>query len=155
MDVFGAGHAHASPCANLASYLHLRWFVDRVGDHTGNYTASIRAKMKSIRDCVDSLLFLIRWVLAHGEIALLRAEDLSIYVRRRHRFHPVNNRSFVNISEQDCYIWFSQDHENMCLLMAHLRVPDTFTHTNRAVYTGEEIRCQRRRRCWNAVLSDN
>ena len=26
----------------------------------------------------------------------------------------------------------------MCLLMAHLRIPDTFTHTNRAVYTGEE-----------------
>jgi hypothetical protein len=123
---------------HLASYLRLRWFVDRVGDHTGNYTASIRAKMTSIRDCVDSLLFLIRWVLAHGEIALLRAEDLSIYVRRRHRFHPVNNRRLANISEQDCYTWFSQDHENMCLLMAHLRIPDTFTHTNRAVYTGEE-----------------
>jgi hypothetical protein len=65
---------------HLASYLRLRWFVDRVGDHTGNYTASIQAKMKCIRDCVDSLLFLIRWVLAHGEIAFLRAEDLSIYV---------------------------------------------------------------------------
>ena len=26
----------------------------------------------------------------------------------------------------------------MCLLMAHIRIPDTFTHTNRAVYAGEE-----------------
>ena len=124
---------------HLASYLPLRWFVDRVGDHTGNYTSLIRAKMQSIRDCVDSLLFRIRWVLAHDEIALLCAEDLFIYVRKRHQFHLVNNRRFANISEQDCYRWFSQDHENMCLLVAHLRVPDTFVHpTNGAVYTGEE-----------------
>ena len=95
--------------------------------------------MQSIRDCVDCLLFLIPWVLAHGEITLLRAKDLSIYVRMRHRFHSVNNRRLANISEQDCYTWFGQDHENMCLLVAHLRIPDTFVHpTNRAVYTNEE-----------------
>ena len=58
----------------LASFLHLRWFVVGVGDFMGNYTSSIRSKMQSIKDCVERLVFLIRWILAHGEIALLYAK---------------------------------------------------------------------------------
>ena len=123
----------------LASFLRLRWFVDKVGDFMGNYTSSIWSKMQSIKDCVERLVFLIRWILAHGEIALLYAEDLSVYVHSRHRFHPADHRRLDEISEQDCFTWFSQNHANIRRLLLHLRVPDTFTNlSNRAVYTGVE-----------------
>jgi hypothetical protein len=65
---------------HLASYLRLRWFLDWMGDSTGYYFTSIWTKMESIKVCVDKVLFLMHWILAHGEIALLQAEDLSIYV---------------------------------------------------------------------------
>ena len=77
--------------------------------------------------------------MAHGEIAFLYAEDLSIYVRRQHRFHPNNHRRLEDISKQDCYIWFSQNHANIWRLLLHLRVPVLFSHqSNGAVYTGVE-----------------
>jgi hypothetical protein len=63
--------------------------------------------MQSIKDYVERLLFHLHWILAHGEIALLYAEDLSIYIRRRHRFHPADHRSLDDISKQDCFTWFS------------------------------------------------
>ncbi len=124
---------------HLASYLRLRWFLDRVVDSTGYYSTSIWTKMESIKVCFDKLLFLMRWILAHGEIALLQAEDLSIYIQRRNQFHPIKHRRLINISEQDCYTWFSQNHENMHCLMIHLRIPNTITHpSNGSVFTGEE-----------------
>ncbi len=66
----------------------------------GNYASVIRAKMKDIKECVETLFFHIRWILAHGEIALLYAEDLSVYVRRRHRFHPADHRKLGDISDK-------------------------------------------------------
>jgi hypothetical protein len=39
--------------------------------------------------------------LAHGEIALLYAEDLSVYVQRRNPFHPVDHRKLDDISATD------------------------------------------------------
>jgi hypothetical protein len=124
---------------HLASYLRLQWFLDRVGDSTRYYSTSIWTKMESIKICVDKLLFLMRWILAHGEIAILQAEDLSIYIQRRHQFHPIEHRRLVDISEQDCYMWFSQNHENMQHLMIHLCIPNTITHPlDGAVFTGEE-----------------
>jgi DDE superfamily endonuclease len=116
---------------HLAIYLRLRWL--------GNFTSSIRAKMLGIKDLVEKLLFFSRWILAHGEIALLFAEDLSVYVRRRHRFYPANHRRIDDITEQDCFTWFSQNHVNMRRLLIHLRVPDILTNqSNGAVYSGEE-----------------
>ena len=79
----------------------------------GNYASVIRDKMKDIKECIETLFFHIRWILAHGEIALLFAEDLSVYVQRRHGFHPADYRKLNDISEADCYMWFSQNHKNM------------------------------------------
>ena len=79
----------------------------------GNYASVIRAKMKDIKECIETLFFHIRWILAHGEIVLLYAEDLSVYVQRRHGFHPADYRKLNDISEADCYMWFSQNHKNM------------------------------------------
>ena len=47
-----------------------------------------RAKMKRILDAIHRLLFVLQWIHGHGEVALLYAEDLTIYVRRRHIFTP-------------------------------------------------------------------
>jgi hypothetical protein len=124
----------------LASFICLRWYVDGVDDSIANFTyCMIWSKMQSIKDYVERHLFNLCWILAHGEIALLYAEDLSIYVCRRHRFHPADYRSLDDISEQDCFTWFSQNHANICRLLLHLRVPVLFTHkSNGAVYTGVE-----------------
>jgi hypothetical protein len=65
---------------HLASYLRLRWLLDQVGNSTGYYSSSTWTKMEGIKVCVDKLIFLIHWIFAHGEIALLHAKDLSIYV---------------------------------------------------------------------------
>jgi hypothetical protein len=58
----------------------------------GNYASVIRAKMQDIKECNETLFFHISWILAHGEITLLYAEDLSVYIRRRHQFHPADHR---------------------------------------------------------------
>ena len=54
--------------------------------------------MKDIKECVETLFFHIRQILALGEIVLLYAEDLSVYVRRRHRFHPADHTKLNDIS---------------------------------------------------------
>ena len=64
---------------HLAIYLQFRWLLDQVGNSMENYTFSIRAKMRCIKDRVGTLLFFMRWILAHGESALLYAEELSVY----------------------------------------------------------------------------
>jgi hypothetical protein len=45
---------------HLASYFHLQWFLDRVGNSTGYYSTSICTKMEIIKVSVDKLLFLMR-----------------------------------------------------------------------------------------------
>jgi hypothetical protein len=69
----------------LASFSCLRWYVDGAGNPISILTTNmICSKMQSIKEYAEKLLFHLRWILAHGEIALLYAEDLSIYVRRQH-----------------------------------------------------------------------
>jgi hypothetical protein len=66
-------------------------------------------------------------------------QKIYIYVRRRNQFHPIKHRRLVDISKQDCYMWFSQNHENMHCLMIHLRIPNTIRHpSNRSMVNGEE-----------------
>ncbi len=65
----------------LANFTRLQWYVNGVGDSISNQTTNmILSKMKSIKEYVELLLFHLRWILAHGEIAFLYAEDLSIYI---------------------------------------------------------------------------
>jgi hypothetical protein len=109
----------------LASYIHLHLFLDQIGNSMGNYTSAIWAKIQDIKECVENIIFLVRWIFAHGEIALLYAEDLSVYVWRKHQFCPKAHRKLDDISELDCYAWFSQNHKNMHHILLHLRVPDT------------------------------
>jgi hypothetical protein len=63
---------------HLASYLHLRLFLGRIGHSMEKYASAIWAKMQDIKDCAETLFFHIRWILGNGGIALLYAEDLSV-----------------------------------------------------------------------------
>jgi hypothetical protein len=110
---------------HLASYLRLCLFLGWIGHSMENYASTIWAEMQDIKDCTETLFFHIRWILGNGEVALLYAKDLSVYVWRRHRFHPSDHQKLDDISEADCYTWFSQNHKYMRHLLLHLQVPDT------------------------------
>jgi hypothetical protein len=86
----------------------------------GNGTSAIQAKMQDIKECVENLFFLIRWILAHGEIDLLYAEDLSFYIWRRHQLCMAAHRKLNDISEPNCFTLFSQNHKNMHCILLHL-----------------------------------
>jgi hypothetical protein len=40
---------------HLASYLHLRLFLDWIGHSIGNYTSTIWAKIQDIKECIETL----------------------------------------------------------------------------------------------------
>jgi hypothetical protein len=76
--------------------------------------------------------------MAYGELALLYAEDLSIYVRRRHQFLPERYRTIDEISQRDCYTFFGINPAQLRLLYRHWRIPNEFRSPSRHVFTGEE-----------------
>ena len=94
--------------------------------------------MQQIMNSVKRLFFIARWIRAHGEVALLYAEDLTVFIRRRHRFGPVRNRKINEITYQDCYTWFGRYPHNPHCLHRHLRVPESFTATSGQSFGGEE-----------------
>jgi hypothetical protein len=100
--------------------------------------AVAREKLEKIIAAVNRLFLLVRWIRAHGEIALLYAEDLTVFVRRRHRFTPPKNRRIMDLRHQDCYTWFGQYPHNLSRLYLRLRVPQTFVLMTRKIYDGEE-----------------
>jgi hypothetical protein len=112
-----------------ASYVSLRATIGRWSGIAGMAEAIVSAweKMQKIMNAVTRLFFIARWIRAHGEIALLYAEDLTAFIRRRHRFGPHCYRRIDDVPYQDCYTWFGQYPHNLRRLYVHLRVPDSFT----------------------------
>jgi hypothetical protein len=96
-----------------ASYVALRSLVRRwSGVSAANVARSVvetaRAKMKRMLDAVHHLLFVLRWIRALGEIALLHAEDLTVFIpRRQNRFGPLRCRRIDDLPYQDCYVVWS------------------------------------------------
>ena len=103
-----------------------------------NAVAAAHVKMQQWKDMMEKILLLLKWLMAYGEIALLYAEDLTIFVRRRNRFHPRCFQRIQDIGRRDCYSWFGLTTSNLERLFVHLRVPENFTTSSRHVYTGEE-----------------
>ena len=68
--------------------------------------SDIQLIMCRIKVHADLLLFYVEWVKAVGEVSLLYAEDLSVFVRRRNRFHPKSKRRLSDLSRDDCDSWF-------------------------------------------------
>jgi hypothetical protein len=123
-----------------ALYVSLRATIGQWSGIAGMAEAivSAREKMQKIMNVVTRLFFIARWIRTHGEIALLYAEDLTVFIRRRHLFGPHCFRRIVGVPYQDCYTWFGQYPHNLRHLYVHLRVPDSFTSPMGQVYGGEE-----------------
>ena len=137
-----AGHAFVL-LANRWRYYNsslLRWTTIRNGiSHIMEASIErVRILLARCKESIDRLYFAIKWMLSHGEIAWLYAEDLSIYVRRRHRFKPVRNRTINDINRRDCYTFFGINPNQLRLLFIHWRIPQRFIASNRKVFTGEE-----------------
>ena len=84
----------------LTIYSHYRRLLTR---YESIATAAIQTTIEAVREklncaktTLEDLQFLLRWTMSYGEIALLFAEDLTVFVRRRHRFHP---KRFRRLSE--------------------------------------------------------
>ena len=98
-----------------------------MGESVGRAVEEARVMMSRAQAKFDELEVRIACAMALDEIAYLHIEDLTVFIRRRTRFSPRRNRRIVDISGDDCYAWFGQNHSNMHLLVLHLRVPSTLT----------------------------
>ena len=87
---------------------------------------------------VNRMFVFVRWIRAHGEVALLYAEDLTVFVRRRHLFPPLRFRRIEDVLHQDCYTWLGHYPHSLRRLYLHLRVPKTFIVTTGRIHEGEE-----------------
>ena len=122
-----------------ASYVALRALISRwSGVASMERTVAIACESIEKIMAVVNRLFFVRWIRAHGELALLYAEDLTVFVRRRHRFPPIRFRRIGDVLHQDCYTMFGQYPHNLRRLYLHLRVPKTFVVTTGRIHEGEE-----------------
>ena len=99
---------------------------------------AIAARADYIKHITNRVMLLMGWIMAYGELCLLRAEDLSIYIRRRNRFGPKRFRRLDDISIDDCYAWFGLHRSDLRRMYQHWRVPDRFRTPSRHTFTGEE-----------------
>ncbi len=91
-----------------------------------------------LKEALCHLLFLLTWVRSYGEFALLYAEDLSIFVRRQHRFPPRKYQHINDIPRGLCYAWFGCSQHDIQCLYVHWRVPISMHSPSRHVFQGEE-----------------
>lgn len=116
----------------------LRWSNSNIAESMGRAIARLRQLRNRCKDSLDRLYISLIWIISYGELAWIYAEDLSIYVRRRNRFHPPRNRTINAISRRDCFTFFRIHPNQLRLLYRHWRIPDQFRLPNRRVFSGEE-----------------
>lgn len=109
-----------------------------IGDTVAGAIAAAQARIQLFKEKMETLILIFTWLKANGELALLRAEDLSIYIRRRNRFRPPCYRRIEDINHRDCYTWYGLSNYNLQRLFEHWRVPETLTTSSRHSYHGEE-----------------
>jgi len=133
---------HGFIISSIDEFTRLRLFVcqweEIMGESVGRAVEEARVMISRAQAKFDELEVRIACAMALGEIAYLHIEDLTVFICRRTWFSPRRNWRIVNISGDDCYAWFGQNHSNMHLLVLHLRVPSTLTTPTGSVYTGEE-----------------
>ena len=108
---------------------------------TGLATASIsavKAGMRQIKATIERLLFLSSWIRSYGGLAFLYAEDLSVFIQRRHRFQPNRYRLIDEICRSDSNLWFSVNPHDLRRIYRAWRIPETCMGDSRQTYTGEE-----------------
>ena len=107
----------------------------------GGAVSAVRGKICQIKIMIWRGLFLMSWTMCHAELALLHAEDLTVYrrLRCRNRFFPERWRRLEQIESIDCYHWFGLYPYDLKRLFLSLRIPMTLRcTTSRHVLDGEE-----------------
>lgn len=96
-----------------------------------NATANVRKMIKVIKNLIQRLLFLMQWVASYGEVTLLFAEDLSVFVCLRNRFRPLQHHKIDDIDTEYCYSFLGLTRYELRHLFVHWRIPETFqdSHT--------------------------
>jgi len=103
-----------------------RWEKSRIADRMAQSILRVRPMVNLSKELLDKLSLLMTWIMAYGEVALLCVEDLSIYVRHRHRCQPEKNRTINEISPRNCYTFFGINPDQLRLLYVHRRIPLRF-----------------------------
>ena len=68
---------------------------------------SLKEKIQQLRKSMDHLLLFFRWVSCYGEMAMLYAEDLTVFIRpRTPRFQPKRYRHLSEINRADYDAWY-------------------------------------------------
>ena len=100
--------------------------------------AWITQKIMSLRTILKGMNVWIMWIMCHVELWFLRAEDLTLFARRRHRFKPHRWRHIDQISRDNSYRWFGLYREDMFRLYSSWRIPNEMRATRSAhLYDGE------------------
>jgi hypothetical protein len=122
----------------LGTYNQLRTTIGQWIGINDSVTAALHAQITWIKSMIQRLILFMTWTKAYGELALLYAEDLSIFIRRRHRFDMHRFRIIDAIDRQDCYVWFGLNPNNLRRLFTSWRIPSILTTSDRHSYGGEE-----------------
>lgn len=99
---------------------------------------AIRKKLHRIKCTYQHIHLVLRWMISYGELALFRAEDLLVFVRRRHRWKPKRYRHLIDINRHDCYVWFGLSPHELRSLYHSWRIPEQLRGPSRHVFGGEE-----------------
>ena len=98
----------------------------------------ITQKILSLKVVLKGISLWIIWVMSNVELCLLRAEDLTVFARRRHRFQPHRWRRIVEIERDNCYRWFGVYRDDLFRLHSAWRIPNEMRAPRSAhVYDGE------------------
>jgi hypothetical protein len=95
-------------------------------DAADQLVTSLSAYVARLRTTMARLILLLRWVKSYGELALLYAEDLTIFRRRRNRFSPKRFRRLAEINRRDSYSWFGHSPHDIRRLFVAWRIPEHF-----------------------------
>ena len=123
------------------NHVALRNIVSHVSSQayeSGGSFCVVKLIINKLEDIMKHLLSICILVQSYGELALLYAEDLSIFIRRRHQFPPPRYRHLIEIDRSLCYSWFGQNPHNIMRLFIHWRVPNYFYSPSGHVLGGEE-----------------
>jgi hypothetical protein len=92
-----------------------------------DFCFEMQSKVKDIKTMIEIILFLAMWIRSYGELALLYAEDLTIFIRRRNIFNPLQFRTLNAITRSDCYSWFGLSPVQLSCSFLSWCIPETFT----------------------------
>ena len=79
---------------------------ERHGNIASDVISDVQEKLCQIKERIETMLFLVRWIISYGELSLLYAEDITISICRRNRFQLPRFHRIEEINHQDCYTWF-------------------------------------------------